>query len=557
MEELLQAESIMDANPDSALTLLESIPFPENNDKANQAYYSLLLTKAQDKTYYNFTSDSIIRIALDYYEAINDTQKLPEVYYYMGRVCHTLYDAPQAINYYLKAKDALPKDPDYALEARIYNQLGSLYLALRFNENAAGAYQKAYKALSLAGDSVNLPYIVRDIARVYDASKKKDSAIIYYNQAIILSAEVNNLDCQISSHTEIADIFLRQGDIENAKKHIFTSIDQNQLKNLNPQTMLILGRFYNLTNQLDSARYYFTQSIETDNLYTHAVSIKELAYLEEKQLNYKQAIAYEHRYDACEDSIEAMMNQKSVADMEHFYNYQQIENENNRLKIEAGQKQLMYYRLFFSITLLLIICVGYFFYYRQKKKKEMLLKEEDLRYQEELYRKSKEKVNANSQKIISFQQMIETNKGQLDQLSEELIRTKAALLEQQNKQIELSIHQLSLQREKLLASTLYKEVKTLAVDHILPRPIWVQFKNEMDAIYETFENKLNRLYPSMSEIEMKVCYLLKAEFSVSEMAMLLGRQKSSITSCRKRLYEKIKGVPGSAEDLDRIIKNLD
>lgn len=557
MEELLRAENLMSVNPDSALILLESTPFPDNKDKENQAYYCLLLTEAQDKTYYTFTSDSIIRIALDYYETVNDKQRLPKVYYYMGRVCHTLYDAPQAINYYLKAKDALPKDTDYALEARIYNQLGGLYVVLNFNENAASAYQKAYKTLSLAGDSVNLPYVLRNIARTYEATKQSDSAIFYYHKAIASATEVNNLYCEKTSCIELASIHLRAKNLTEAKVYIDRALESHNNIGSNPQELLVLGKFFNLTGQPDSARYYFYRSMTTDNRYTHAAAIRELALLEEKEQNYKQAIFYRHQYDAYEDSIEAMMNQKSVADMEHFYNYQQVENENNRLKIETGQKQLLYTRLFFSFIIVLILSVSLFFYYRQKKKKAMLLKEEELRYHEELYRKSKEKINVNLQEIRALQKNIETKSGQLDQLSRELIQTKAMLLEQENKHIELSIHHLSLQHQKLINSLIYKDVKKTAPYKIMSETIWFRFKEEVDIIYETFENKLRILYPSISEMEIKVCYFLKAKFSVSEIAMLLGRQKSSITSCRKRLYEKIKGQPGSAEALDRIIDNLD
>lgn len=557
VNDLVQAEGLMQTRPDSALKLLESIPFPENMDQADYAYYCLLLTEALDKTYYDFTSDSIIRIALDHYERTRDKQRLPKAYYYMGRVCHTLYNAPQAINYYLKAKDVLVKDSDYPLEARIYNQLGSLYVALRFNKNASSAYEKAYESLSLAGDSVNLPYILRDIARTHNASGRIDSTVICYYKAIREAVKVGNVDCEISSRIELASMLLEENRLAEAREQKEKAINLYNGRKLTPQTQLILGEFFEAAGQLDSARYYFNQSINTTNLYTHAASIRRLALLEEKEQNYKQAVFYNHQYSACKDSIEMMMNRVDVSEMEHFYNYQQIENENNRLKIESGRRQLVYTIFYFSITLVLILVIAYFFYYRQKKKKEMLLKEKDMLYKEEQYRKSREKIKANLQEIQILKDNLEKNSSRLDQVSQELIRTKTELLEQQNKQIELSIHHISLKRQKLLDSPLYKRVKALAVNEILREPNWLQFKEEMDMIYEDFESQLRVLYPFMSEIELKVCYLIKADFNVSETAILLGRAKPSITSCRKRLYEKIKGTPGTAEALDLIIIGLD
>lgn len=555
--ELLEAERQMRTKPDSALILLESIPFPENKGEENYAHYCLLLTEAQDKNYYRFTSDSIIRVALNYYEKTKDKQKLAKTYYYMGRVCHTLYNAPQAISYYLKAKDILLKHTDYALEARIHNQLGELYVTLRFNEDATIAYQKAYELLSLARDSANLSYILRNMARTYDASEKRDSAILYYNKAIYSAIETGNMNCELSSRIELVSVFLRENRLEEAKEQKDKVINLYGDNTYTPQALLILGKFCDSVGQSDSARYYFNQSQKTKNLYTRASSIRELALLEEKMQNYKQAISYNHQYNAYRDSIEKMMSRSAVSDMEHFYNYQQIENENNRLRVESGRKELIHSRLFFSIVIVLIISVGYFFYYRQKKKKEMLIKEKELLYHEELYRKSTEKITANLKEMAILQKTVETKRDQFDQLSQELIQTKTALLKQENMQIELSIHHISLQHRKLMDSPLYKDVKKLASDKIMAEAIWFQFRNEVDTIYETFQNRLNGLYPSMSEMETRVCYLLKAGFSVSEIAILLGRQKSSITSCRKRLYEKIKGTPGSAEALDQIISNLD
>ena len=557
VEEFILAQSLMQNKPDSALKVLESISFPEEMHKSDYAEYCLLLTEAQDKTYYKFTSDSVIRVALDYYEATENKAKLPKVYYYMGRVCHTLRNAPQAISYYLKAKDSLPKDTDYALEARIYNQLGDLYLTLRFNENAISSYQEAYRLLSLAGDSVNLPYILRNMARLYDASDKKDSAIVYYNKAIFLAAEVNNLSCQISSRAEISSVFRRTKNIEKAREQIFKAVELSGDRNLSPQTLLILGDWFSATGQLDSARYYFNQSMNTTNLYTHAASIRALALLEEKLENYKQTVLYNHQYNACKDSIEKLMDKTAVADMEHFYNYQQVENENSRIKIEYSRKQLLYSILFLSTVIVLILIAAYFFYYRQKKKKEILLKEKDLLYKEEQYRRSREKVEANLREIQSLKDAIEKSSDQLDQLSKKLIMTKKEFLEQENRQIELSIHHVNLQREKLILSPVYKEVKELTADKILSQSVWLQFKEEIDSVYNVFEDKLRLLHPTMSDIEIKVCYLVKAEFNVSEIATLLGRAKPTITSCRKRLYEKISGISGSAEELDQIIINLD
>lgn len=68
-ESLQNAERIMDEQPDSAILLLKSIDGGKlRNGSRQQARYALLYTKAQYKTYEDPASDSLINIAVDFYE---------------------------------------------------------------------------------------------------------------------------------------------------------------------------------------------------------------------------------------------------------------------------------------------------------------------------------------------------------------------------------------------------------------------------------------------------------------------------------------------------------
>ena len=64
---LHRAEALMNESPDSAWTLLNTISPDEMGQNRNLAFYALLYTQAQDKTYRDETNDSLISIAVDYY----------------------------------------------------------------------------------------------------------------------------------------------------------------------------------------------------------------------------------------------------------------------------------------------------------------------------------------------------------------------------------------------------------------------------------------------------------------------------------------------------------
>lgn len=79
---LILADSLMQTYPDSALQLLEGISVPQKMGKANRAWYALLLTQARYKNYVPLKDDSLIRIAVDYYENGRSKERLAKSYFY-------------------------------------------------------------------------------------------------------------------------------------------------------------------------------------------------------------------------------------------------------------------------------------------------------------------------------------------------------------------------------------------------------------------------------------------------------------------------------------------
>ena len=66
---LSEAELLILTYPDSALSLLENLN-PNNEDISLKARYALLLTQAEDKNYILHTDDSLINIAVSYYDSV-------------------------------------------------------------------------------------------------------------------------------------------------------------------------------------------------------------------------------------------------------------------------------------------------------------------------------------------------------------------------------------------------------------------------------------------------------------------------------------------------------
>jgi tetratricopeptide (TPR) repeat protein len=552
-EELVWAEELMESRPDSALTLLDSIPSPEKMSKAHYAAYGLLLTEARDKNYYPLKSDSLIRAAMVYYEGVKDKRKLPKAYYYMGRVYQERQEIPYALEYYRKAEIHVD---DARLASRIYNSMGSIYTQLHLYADAMVAYKKAEHYLYVCKDSVGVPFVRRNIARIYHVTEQPDSAVFYYRQAIALSKKVHNQHALLSSLTEIAGLYIDIDEYSDATACLFEISTLLPDKSASDQLKLIYGRFYQHTGKSDSALYYLNQSLKSETIYTKAASYYRLYQIAKAGQNYKQAFTYVDAYHLYKDSIVQQAEREESLQIQNLYNFQKITAEKEQLEQRHNKKQhLIIYLVIISLSAILFVFI-LFLYQRQRMKNEALIKERRLRLQKELYEKSQERIKENMLQIASLTDKLKENETRLDQTEKVLVEKQMELLKYVNLYIELTNENKRLQSEKLVSSPIYTHLKNARPKELLNEERWNAFKQMTDQIHGCLETKLREYYPKISEIELTVCYLTYANFSVTEIANLIGRTKSAITKCRKRLYEKIHGSAGSSEDLDQFIANL-
>lgn len=97
------AEKSIEKEPDKALILLDSIQQMEKLSEQQQALWCLLYTSVLDRKQIKHTSDSLIQIAVSYYEKNDLPERKMQAYYYYGIVLQDLNDAIQAQDYYLRA----------------------------------------------------------------------------------------------------------------------------------------------------------------------------------------------------------------------------------------------------------------------------------------------------------------------------------------------------------------------------------------------------------------------------------------------------------------------
>ena len=550
---LSQIESLADTNPEEARPLLDRLRDSLSLfDEEQHMYYDLLDLKVNDKMYVRHTSDSLIKRITAFYETYGDRDKLLESYYYMGRVYRDLNDAPEALKYFQKALDVAGDTRKYRLLSNVYSQMGMLYFYQNVYENAIRMHEKAAQYKLLKGDSTSLSLVMRDIARVYDAINKNDSAVLYYQKAADIAKEIGLVHRYSGISTELGDLHREMGMYDKAFECLFESLKDSVGRNMYP-TYSTLGHIYLEVGKLDSADYYLRRCLDSPDLYVRDAIYEYLSLLYERRLNYREAIRYVRLGQQVQDTIRKITDSEEIRKMTSLYNYQKRETENLRLKGENDRMQIRIYRILslfglgLSITLLFI--------YRLKRQKERLARQFEAlqREKQEQYERSFQYVEANNAKLNELGTLL--SKDHEDTNS--LLHVRKELLQVTNEQIQLRRTERDLLESDLRHSDIYMKFhSTNEADQIIREEDWNALRKELDKTYNNFTNRLYQLYSGMSLIELRICYLIKISVKVTDMAKILGRSKPSVSSSRKRLYKKIKGEDGTPNELDELIADL-
>ena len=550
---LSRIESLADTNPEEARPLLDRLRDSLSSfDEEQHMYYDLLDLKVNDKMYVRHTSDSLIKRITAFYETYGDRDKLLESYYYMGRVYRDLNDAPEALKYFQKALDVAGDTRKYRLLSNVYSQMGTLYFYQNVYENAIRMHEKAAQYKLLKGDSTSLSLVMRDIARVYDAINKNDSAVLYYQKAADIAKEIGLVHRYSGISTELGDLHREMGMYDKAFECLFESLKDSVGRNMYP-TYSTLGHIYLEVGKLDSADYYLRRCLDSPDLYVRDAIYEYLSLLYERRLNYREAIRYVRLGQQVQDTIRKITDSEEIRKMTSLYNYQKRETENLRLKGENDRMQIRIYRILslfglgLSITLLFI--------YRLKRQKERLARQFEAlqREKQEQYERSFQYVEANNAKLNELGTLL--SKDHEDTNS--LLHVRKELLQVTNEQIQLRRTERDLLESDLRHSDIYMKFhSTNEADQIIREEDWNALRKELDKTYNNFTNRLYQLYSGMSLIELRICYLIKISVKVTDMAKILGRSKPSVSSSRKRLYKKIKGEDGTPNELDELIADL-
>ena len=98
-------------------------------------------------------------------------------------------------------------------------------------------------------------------------------------------------------------------------------------------------------------------------------------------------------------------------------------------------------------------------------------------------------------------------------------------------------------------------VRRIATGQILKTDEWQEIENQLRKVYPGFTSQLRSLY-DMSELQYQVCLLIKLRITPKDIAAVLARDMSTISTVRSRLFKKVFGREGGAREWDEFIHSI-
>lgn len=95
----------------------------------------------------------------------------------------------------------------------------------------------------------------------------------------------------------------------------------------------------------------------------------------------------------------------------------------------------------------------------------------------------------------------------------------------------------------------------VATGMLLEKEEWNEIEALLRKVYPGFTSQLRSLY-AMSELEYQTCLLIKLRIAPRDMALMMNRDMSTVSTVRSRLYQKVFGRKGGAKEWDSFVLSI-
>ena len=559
-DDLMQrADSIMNVNDDSAKVVIRMLdgvkPQLPEFSQSQKMRYELLRHKAMNKACITFTSDSVMKEVVDYYDHHGSANERMLANYVLGCVYRDMHEAPMALEYYNKATeqaDTTAADCDYGTLYRVYSQMGFLFSKQYLPYQLLDAFGKAMKYAYLAKDTLNAIINYQNRENAYSYLGNKDSVIAINLHAATMFKQIGNNYAAAIAFGCNYKYYIEKKDFINAKKafeaYNSTGYEGNSnYEDAKAYVLCLKGTYYMFTGQLDSACYILQQSLKFCKSFSNkAATTKALAHYYAKVNQPSLAMKYALQSSEYNDSdlIEARKTQ--LQQVQAMYDYGRNQEIARMAEQKAKRSTQMNYMIVFACVVLFLFLS--YVYRKQLALKKKRIAASKLVYEDSLLklkRLQEEKAQLVAEKDKKLAQIITEKENAICKLVSEI----------HDIQNRYSLSSMSDAYLVLKNSSIYKKIQCIEA-HPLEEMTEEDWTELADTVEELIPNFIPMLKNRVSDRDYRICLLIRLGIPASLMARLLNLSDAAISKSRKTMLKKLCGKVGKPKEFDEYVLHI-
>ena len=551
--ELVVADSLCESNPSKAISHLKALRVKSKSmGTADFWYYRLLCVKGRDKAYIPATDVKEPQAIVNHYESFGaDKSKLQYAYYYLGCAYRDLNNIPMALEFYKKAL-TIVADKNSKFASAVNFQTGFQLLEQSFYKEAMNYFRESLRIETMQHNSAMMAYCLQKIAYVYQ-EEKNDSCFLYYKEALDIAQKSNDMQVCNEMKSSLANYYVEKAEYEKAKDLslpvIHTMSDDNNAKD---SFYDVAGLSYLGLGRLDSALFFFNELNKTEKIKTKVESSRQLAHIYNIKGDSKRSLMYMAEYEQAADSLKKINVESSIAKMNALYDYTMYKERNAAL-------ERSHYRMLVAMCIVVMLSLYGLFYfivfYRKMKRRAFIQKLNWERYQDEIKERNDNNIKDRDETIKNLLSQLQEMKDRSTAVNDIAPQADGNTFQQ-----DILAKKYDLEKEVLksfMASDIFQVIsQKVAINENLTN-------KELEALDEQFlmlipdfiKNLKSLCHLSVQDIRM--CALIRiSSLNSSEIATLLGRDKSTISKAKKKLLLAFVGKNSKDIDFNEYIRTL-
>lgn len=537
---------------DKALALLKHYNLHCFNTLSQRAKYALLFIQATNKNYIVNNSDSLIRMAVAYYDKTNnDVEMQGKAHYYWGMYYMDKDSALATVRELLYALPLIEKTNNYDLKSCVISNMALLCYDHGLYEEADSLYKSVMVLEKENHDIEGLSLSNKMLGMVYGEWKIRGhitKSEQYLQKAYALSKHINNKRIKLSIIGVLSELYNYKHQYKISNFYAYQGLSLTSDPTLTFGYYLNLGNNCNAMGQYDSAIYYLKKALRYGNVYTKEDIYKNLLYIAKKRKNVRDIIRYSDLYDHYKDSTRQREHpievQAALKDMIYKQSQQRYNANVYRWSV------LLYVCV--AVIVLILFMVLYLRYKSRKKFKEFVGR----------YRKLRDEIDVAHRQIETSKRNVDVLRQEMDIAEPEKMKTYyVEMLElQKQRQKELAeklqrkdeeIAKISRSRgeELVRMSVIYEEFRQIKLHNLqgagnVRMPTAEQWKRLLEEINyvrsgEKFEKALVMQYGGMEEEDIYFCCLVRIGVKYTDIARVMGCSVRTIYARSEKMEKKM------------------